>query len=219
MILIIVNSPSPNSASPRTALIGLGWIVSLVFVGLFFYQTGKNESVSLPPDAQLLPSPAESVLAAVQNADVSSNSHVDLEAICPKSGVLPKDEYLPKYIIQEGDSMKSIAQKELGDETRVSEIVTLNEGAQGIMAGSTIYLPPPEITKSSGKLAQVAGRIVRLDNAVWQLSYGGGVDGLGLAIPAYYFSAVGNKADFRLGDCVTVFLDDGVKVITVTKQN
>ncbi|MBP7832233.1 MAG: hypothetical protein KA035_00460 [Candidatus Levybacteria bacterium] len=214
-----MNGSATNSASPRTALIGLAWIASLVFVGLFFYQAGKNEFLNVPPASQLSPTPAESVLGLVQNGDVGSDTKVDLEAICPKSGVIPKDEYLVKYIIQEGDSMKSIAQKELGDETRVSEIITLNEGAQGIMAGSTVYLPPPDVAKSTGKLALVAGRIVRLDNAVWQISYGGGVDGLGLAIPAYYFSSVTNKADFKLGDCVTIFLDDGVKVFTVTKQS
>ncbi len=104
---------------------------------------------------------------------------------------------------------------------------------EGVLAGNTpqsargktltvlsrVWLTPPDVAKSTGKLALVAGRIVRLDNAVWQISYGGGVDGLGLAIPAYYFSSVTNKADFKLGDCVTIFLDDGVKVFTVTKQS
>lgn len=203
------------SKTSKSLLIFL-WIVSLaIFSGLSFF-IGRNSFYPALNSYSTAPTPS-SVLGA-QNTNISPTPSVDLSGICKKSGASQKSEYLRAYIIQAGDSLQSIAEKELGDVTRVDEISKLNADASGLTAGSTVYLPPEGMKKTSGNLVQLSGMIVRQDNAVWQISYGGGVGGLGVAIPAYYFTDVANKSDFTLGDCVTIFMENGVKVFTLSRQ-
>lgn len=202
--------------------IGVIWFFFIILVGFFCYNVGKNSQTSSfsASQAVLSPTPAKTV---AQSENPGKNEyvptpHVDLNGICQKAGVAQKSEYLVPYTIQNGDTISKIAETQLKDSSRVNELTKLNEDAVGLSAGSTLYLPPENIKKSSGNLALVSGMIIKKDNAVWQLSYGGGEKGLGLAIPGYYFNEVSNKDNFQAGDCVTVLLDNGVKVYTITKQ-
>lgn len=210
------NSDFGGSNNSKSLFISI-WIISLALTAMFSFMAGKNSSSS-GKELAVVPTPTTAVLGAADQEIPTPTPSLDLTGICKKSGISQKSEYLPTYIIQDGDSLQSIAENQLKDKTRVNELTTLNSGASGLSAGSTLYLPPPDIKKSSGNLAQVSGMIVRKDNAVWQISYGGGVSGLGIAIPAYYFSEVANKDTFAVGDCVTIFMDNGVKVYTATKQ-
>lgn len=193
------------------------WIVSLVFTAIFGFMAGKSSNSS-GQELVVAPAPPDAVLGAENQAASTPTPSVDLTGICKKSGVSLKSEYLPTYTIQEGDSLQSIAETQLEDVTRVNELTALNSDVSGLTAGSTIYLPPSNLKKTSGNLVQISGMIIKKDNAIWQLSYGGGEKGLGIAIPAYYFSEVGNKDTFAVGDCVTIFMDNGVKVYTAEKQ-
>lgn len=207
---------------PKKAYVGIIWLFSVIIVGFFSYNAGKNSLAATVITPRTMQSPTP-VRALAQSENLKKNEHVptphvDLNGICQKAGVAQKSEYLVPYTIQNGDSILKIAEAQLKDSSRVNELTKLNEDAVGLSAGSILYLPPENIKKSSGSLALVSGMIIKKDNAVWQLSYGGGEKGLGLAIPGYYFKEVTNKEDFKVGDCVTVFLDNGVKVYTVTKQ-
>jgi hypothetical protein len=119
--------------------------------------------------------------------------------------------------LKNGDSFQSIAEKELGDATRVSELTTLNEDQKNLTVGSTIYLPPNDIKSSSGHIYEISGKIVKEDNATWQLTYGGGEKGPGLIIPAFYLKDIPELDSFHVGDCVTVLIDNGVKAYSMRK--
>lgn len=204
-------------------LIAGAWTVSLIVIGFLSFNAGKNSNNSASTSLQNVPAasitPSSTVLGVQEvNIGVSPTIGADLMGICKKSGFSQKSEFLPSYTIKDGDSLQEIAESQLGDPKRLDELMTLNSGTSGLSAGSTLYLPPPSIKQSSGHLIQVSGMIVRKDNAVWQLSYGGGEKGLGLVIPTYYFNDVANTQGYALGDCITVFLDDGVKAYTVSKQ-
>lgn len=207
---------------PKKVYVGIIWLFSIILVGFLSYHAGKNSiaSLALTPQVIQSPTPDKSVPLSENSGtnEYVPTPRVDLNGICGKAGVAQKSEYLVPYTIQNGDSISKIAETRLNDSSRVNELTKLNEDAVGLAAGSTLYLPPENIKKSSGNLALVSGMIIKKDNATWQLSYGGGEKGLGLAIPGYYFKEVTNKEDFQVGDCVTVFLDNGVKVYTVTKQ-
>lgn len=195
------------------------WIMSLIFVGFFSFIAGQNTKPSSVISAPATPTIViPDTVKGVSDVNISPSPQIDLNGICAKSGLSQKSEFLTPYTIQDGDSLVKIAETQLKDASRVNEITQLNGNTSGLSAGSVLYLPPLSLPKSSGNLAQVSGMIIKKDNATWQLSYGGGAKGLGIVIPAYYFSGVENKDDFKIGDCVTVFLDDGVKVYTVTKQ-
>lgn len=215
------NTPSPSSSGSNGSkgLLIFLWVVSLALVSGFSFMVGKNTPDSTLLSMSQVPTPANSGEAQAQTEATPPVPSVDLNGICKKSGASQKSEYLRPYTVQAGDSLQSIAEKELGDATRIDELTKLNAEAAGLTTvGSTLYLPPEGMEKTSGNLFQASGMIVRLDNSVWQISYGGGVKGLGIAIPTYYFSEVTNKNDFAVGDCVVVFMDNGVQVYKITKQ-
>lgn len=196
-------------------LLIVGYLASVGIAVFLGYNAGKNST------AQNFPSDALSVVptAQVQAAQTQNVPTPDLNGICGKSGLSQKSEFLLSYVIKDGDTLQKIAQDQLGDSKRVNELVKLNENTGGMTAGGVLYLPPSFVKNSSGNLAQASGMIVKKDNSFWQISYGGGISGLGIQIPTYYFSEVSNKDEFKLGDCVTLFLDDGVRVYSVVKQN
>lgn len=210
-----MESKTNNSLSSTVNIVAFFWIVSLLLVGFVGYYIGQSTTslTKNTPQTPVAPTTAEiSLLGSTPTPTI------DLESICVKSGPSQKKDYLIPYILKEGDSFQSIAEKELGDATRVSELTTLNADQTNLTLGSTIYLPPPQITSSSGHIYEISGKIVQKDNATWQLTYGGGKSGPGLLIPAYYLKDIPNLDSFHVGDCVTVLLDNGVKAYSIKKM-
>lgn len=201
-----------DSLSSTVNIIAFLWVVSLVIVGLIGYYIGQSRSGATANTSQ---TPVASTVANI--ASMTPTPTVDLESICARSGPSQKKDYLVSYILKAGDSFQSIAEKELGDATRVSEITTLNEDQKNLTVGSTIYLPPKEIASSSGHIYEVSGKIVKEDNASWQLTYGGGEKGPGLLIPAFYLKDIPDLNSYHVGDCITVLLDNGVKAYSMRK--
>lgn len=205
-----------NNSSSTANIVALLWLVSLVVVGFISFLVGKS---SITPASQEVagitavptPEPQAPVIT------VPPNANINLDTICEKSGFSQKKDYLTPYILKEGDTFNSIAESELHDSTRVSELTKLNEDQKNLTVGSTIYLPPPGIKSSNGALFEVSGRLIKKDNASWQISFGGGSTGRGLDIPAYYLKDLPNLENFNIGDCITVFVEDGVKAYSIKK--
>ncbi|HVZ12415.1 MAG TPA: LysM domain-containing protein [Patescibacteria group bacterium] len=208
-------SKSENSGNIFAVL----WVVSVVIaavVGYFIGHAGSNPPTTQNSNAQAVTQASNDITPT--ETVVAPTTSVDMDGICSKSGPSQQKDYLVPYILQAGDSFQSIAEKELGDGTRVSELTALNDGAKDLTVGSTIYLPPKNIKSSSGHIVEVSGKVVKKDNSAWQLSYGGGEKGMGVVIPAYYLKDVTNSDTIQLGDCVTVLMDNGVKAYSVTKN-
>jgi hypothetical protein len=53
---------------------------------------------------------------------------------------------------------------------------------------------------------------------MWHVSFNSDKEGIGILIPSYWFEAITNKDDYKVGDCLTVLFDDGFKVFSVSKQ-
>ena len=192
------------------------WILALIIVGAVAFFIGRN---SLPTPAK--PSAPETtapltVPKAIPNTPTPT---IDTSTTCEKTGPAQPKDYLTPYILKVGDNFQSIAQEQLNDPTRVSELTTLNQDQKQLTVGSTIYLPPDFIKSSSGHISQVSGKIVLNDNNTnWQLTYGGDPKGPGIIFPGFWFKDLPNSKDFSVGDCVTILFDNGVKVYTVTKN-
>ncbi len=203
-----------GNTSSTANVVALLWLVSLVIVGFVGFLVGKSSTVPTAPEvAGITTVPTGGPqLTAPPNADI-----VDLDTSCKITGPSQKRDYLITYILKEGDSFQSIAENELKDATRVTELTNLNEDAKNLTVGSTIYLPPPEIKNSSGHLVEVSGKIVKKDKGSWQLTYGGGKDGPGIWIPAYYLKDLSGLEQFKVGDCITAFIDNGVKAYSIKK--
>ena len=210
-----------NNSSSTANIVAFSWLVSLVIVAAIAYFVGRSSVASSDSQqfASLSPSPTGSGITAPPQQQVAANTNPSLNDICQKSGPSQKKDYLVPYLLKEGDSFATIAEKELGDPTRVSELTALNDDQKQLVVGSTIYLPPDNIKQSSGHIAEISGKIVKKDNASWQISYGGGEKGPGVLMPGFWFKDVADAASFQLGDCVTILIDNGVKAYSVKKSS
>ncbi len=200
-----------NSNVASTSL----WLLALLITGVVCFFIGRN---TVSQKASEIDQPQKNVLSDNTLPTAIPTTQVDLTSACEKTGASEKKEYLKSYILKEGDTINSIAKNELGDTTRNTEILTLNDNISKMTVDSILYLPPDSIKSSSGHIAQVSGRIVKMDEGSWQLSYGGGEKGPGLWMPGFWFKDLPDKNNYHIGDCVTVLFDNGVKVYSVTKN-
>lgn len=209
---------SETSGFDSKLLVTFLWIISLIAVGFISYFLGKGSST---PSTQKAPTPIAQDILPTQ-VPVTPSPEVltpavteDLEKkVCPKNGLSQKKDYLVSYTIKPNDTIDNIAKEQLRDSSRVNEILTLNGNTQ-LVVGGILYLPPAGIKQSSGNVKEVSGMITKNDASSWQLSYGGGVKGLGLWIPGYWFNGIVGKDNYKIGDCVTILLDDGYKVYSI----
>lgn len=209
---------SSSESYAAQTLIGVLWMGSLIvvaFVSYFFGQasrpiTESNDQTVLSAQNSLTSTPIPSPKVEVVPTSTPK--------ACSKTGLSQKWEYLRSYVIKEGDSLQSIVASELGDPTRLSEVVQLN-GAGQLLVGSTLYLPPATITKSSGNLRQVNGRLIEKNDSIWHVSFNADKNGQGLLIPTFWFESLTNKGLYAVGDCVTVLFDEGYKVFSVSLQD
>lgn len=215
------SSSSDNDSGFGSKLLWiLVWLATLAIVAAISYGIGKGGSnLSLKPSpvptTSLQEIPTAPPLSLTPTHIVSPAPEI---AICDKTGPSQKKDYLVTYYMKEGDSVTSVAEKELGDARRTTEIIALNEGGPALAVGSALYLPPSDIKQSSGHISEVSGKIVRKDDTTsWQLAYGAGVDGPGIAIPGFWFKNI-ITTQYKIGDCVTILFDNGVKVYSIKKS-
>lgn len=218
-LLHIMLGMQGEESSSATTLIAFLWIGSLVIVAVISYLFGKAAVPQNQAAREVTSISTAPTQPVAQGPSTPPSPTIDLEKSCDVSGPAQKKEYLTPYILKEGDNFQKIAENELHDATRVSELTALNDDQRQLTVGSTIYLPPDSIKQSSGHITQVSGKIVKKDNAQWQLTYGGGEKGPGIWMPGFWFKNIANASDFQIGDCVTVLFDNGVKVYIVTKSS
>lgn len=209
------NVESSSFSGPRI-IISFFWLLSLVVAGYIGFSYAKAMPVEEKNTAKnVLPAVATATVAPSpipQNTPTTVNNNV-----CQKSGFAPKWEYLTPYVVKEGDSLQSIVSTQLKDSSRISEVIQIN-GNTPLVVEATIYLPPKTITKSTGNIKQVYGRLVEKNKSSWQLSFNGDKEGQGIVIPSFWFGEISGKDTYKIGDCLTILLDDGYKVFTVSHQ-
>jgi hypothetical protein len=138
-------------------------------------------------------------------------------AFCKKAGFAQKWEYLTPYIVKQNDTFQDIATSELHDATRVNEITQIN-GVNPVVVGSTLYLPPPSVAKSSGNLREVYGKLSDKNSVSWHINFSVDPKGQGILIPSFWFEGLADTSSYKIGDCVKVFFDDGYKVYSLSLQ-
>jgi hypothetical protein len=235
--------PPTNSADQDTnyspgkqLMVGVGVMLFLVVAGIFAYtyihanalQSNNAKNVKgastnqISPAQWIGPTPQSTNETTTNNTSASNSNPVPSGTqsntkACSKNGPAQKWDYLVPYVVKDGDTLQSIATTQLNDANRVNEILQLN-GQGPYVVGSTIYLPPSSITKSSGNIKEVFGMLVKKDSSYWQLSYSSDPKGLGILIPSFWFNDISNAESYGVGDCITVLFDDGNKVFSVASQ-
>jgi len=129
----------------------------------------------------------------------------------------PADDFLPKYVVQKGDSLFSISKKQLGDTSRIYELIELNKRKYDdnlslensfIEVGQKIILPPLNAKKTSGKISLASGKVNSKENNMITLFTNN---------PTGYWYNFRAKSDetivflnnIFLGDCVDIIYDNG----------
>jgi hypothetical protein len=201
-----------------------GFFGYIYFQGHFTNQSNANKPVlsastnQITPIATPNPNP-QGTTAIANTTPASSNQTAPAQTTkaCLKNGPAQKWEYLVPYVVKDGDTLQSIATTQLNDANRVNEIIQLN-GQGPYVVGSTLYLPPSSITKSSGNIKEIYGMLISKDSSYWHISYSSDPKGLGVVIPSFWFDGLANESSFNTGDCITVLFDDGNKVFSVALQ-
>lgn len=210
------NTPSSDSGSSTKMLVGIFWLVSLFAVGVGGYILGQNAKQPETSNGKEVLSQMNSV-QDTPTPMATATPAIDSTSTCSKAGLAQKWEYLTPYVLKEGDNLQAIVLSELKDESRVNEVVQLNQGSQ-LVAGSTLYLPPKSVTKSTGHLQLVQGKLIEKNPSSWYVSFGGDEKGRGILIPSFWFGEIKDESSYKVGECVSILLDDGFKVFTVANQ-
>lgn len=211
------------------------WIVSLIISGSIGFTWGQGNkpdeatkvlsasntlqaSVTATPTPQHIVSSTNKVVGPLENTPTLTPTPTPtvVSPTCSKTGFAQKWEYLTPYVVKQGDTMQTIAKEQLNDETRVNEILKIN-GLE-LIIGATLYLPPSMVTKSSGNLKQVYGKLMGKNTASWHVAFSNDAKGQGILIPSFWFEKISNRDAFKIGDCIKVFFDDGFTVYSVALQ-
>lgn len=216
---------STSEGSGLKIFLTVVWGISVIaagFIGYGYAHMQDSDKNVLQANTLITPSPSPQVTPNVADYTASTNNSISPTTAvnttnCPKTGFAQKWEYLTAYEVKTNDTLQSIATDQLKDVSRVNEILQIN-GVGPYVVGSTLYLPPPTITKSSGKLKQVYGRLMEKNATSWHLGLSNDPKGQGLLIPSFWFESIPNKDSYKTDDCLKIFFDEGYKVYSVSLQ-
>ena len=212
-----------------TTLLVIGVICAVIFTGYFVSNLIKNMGKT-PKTSTYYPS-NQNYNFPVQATTPTSipNSTPTIEKCT--LGLIPKDSYLDTYIVKPGDTILSIARTELGDVSRVNELIALNVDRYPsisvqtplIEQGWSLYLPPKTINKSSGIIAAVNGEVIRKEDKYWWLRTRA-INSQQGDFPLVLDNAtkfIGIKL-LQIGDCVKVIYDtenpQGITALVISGQ-
>lgn len=196
-------------------ILGVLWLLSLGVVGYVGFLIGQGVTETKTQSDQEVLSTLVSQTPMSPTPAIRSAASSDTPS-CQKTGYAQKWEFLEPYVVKEKDTVQGIAESELGDESRANEIMQIN--GLPLVVGSTIYLPPSTVTKSNGYLKQVHGKLIEKNASMWHLSFNENEKGLGILIPTYWFDKISGKDSYKVGECLTILLDEGHTVFFVERQ-
>lgn len=127
--------------------------------------------------------------------------------------------YMPRYVVQKGDSLLSIAKNMLNDASRVNELVELNKRrypslslkSPFIEVGWSLTIPPEYFPPSSGGIAIVRGLLteMKIPSNTWYIQHNTSYAGPEI-VDVQVDKAISDKkpiSEYKIGDCVTVVWD------------
>ena len=94
----------------------------------------------------------------------------DMHLRCDLYGKIEKDSYLATYTVRAGDTLLSIAKKQLGSTDKVAVLVALNKERYSTLSiekpfveiGWKLFLPPKDPPNISGDIAAYAGEVAQI---------------------------------------------------------
>jgi len=164
-----------------------------------------------------------------RTSSTEDTSQIPINQVCFSGSAGSNSDYPYEiYTIKLGDSLNSIAKNELGDSTRLNEIVILNEEAYPTLASQPSYLeagwkfklPPKDIIIEWAKqLAEFSGQIVFISSDIIKIRITPNLTQATYVYPvatSKYYSNEGEIQfkDLKLGNCASVVVRQ-----TISKPN
>ena len=148
--------------------------------------------------------------------DWQSQSTIDSgKSRCPHYGLLDKNTFLNKHTVRNGDTLLLIAKNELGDSSRIDELIELNKASYPnlsiqnpfIAVGQELMIPPKFFPISSGILQGVSGEVLenRDKSILINLRSDKRVELIGYKTPNTTY--IGQN-QFEPGDCAFLVIDN-----------
>jgi len=146
---------------------------------------------------------------------------------CSIYGPLLISQFLEEYVVKPGDTLLSVAEDELGDVSRASEIVALNQRLDRyperslsnpfIEQGWKLFMPPENVKQTSGNIQAYAGEIEEIGDTEFVIGFKGGGGGK-VNINADTKFLLKSRKDYQIGDCLFQIEDvrrEGVRALFV----
>lgn len=133
---------------------------------------------------------------------------------CPLYGEQPSDKYYTKYIVKSGDSLISIARDQLGDSSRVYELISynkdkyplLNSDRSLIEEGWIFSFPNKDLGPIKGRVVVSAGMFIDKLGQQVQVTYNEKGTSIG-GFPLTSATQIIGKQNLEFGDCILVVSD------------
>jgi len=170
------------------------------------------------------------VLALFQNY-LKSNPPLREKIIgCKSYGSLDQNFYLNEYKVKDGDTLLTIAQKEMGKSSRIDELIQLNKNKfpnlslenPDIETDWVFIIPPSFFPRSTGYIKGVSGRISKIDekSITINLKRNKLVEEISYKMPSTIYLG---KNSYIPGDCIYIIKDNsnrvGTGILAVSSQD
>ncbi len=188
-------------------------LLVVLILGVIFFVTGfliGKQKVSLLNQENNL----NNISKKANNQIIKDSSSKDK---CTYYGyIFNKDDYLPKYTVEKGDTLGSLAKKYLGNTERYTEIIELNKDRYQnlyinsfLEIGWILYIPP-SFSFPTQRLAGYSGEIIETTSDFIVMEYydrsvkdAHPVMRLKRDVRTKYFE----KNNYNTGDCIGVLVD------------
>lgn len=206
---VSINAPHQQTETPKSInkialIVAAILLLGVGFGGGYLFANNSRQPITQNTSYSKTTQPSPSISATAENSNA-----------CQKYGVDNYENFLRKYIVKKGDTLLSIAKNELGDASRINELITLNKERYPeltvknpfLEVGWELYLSPAFITKSSGNVMQLSGVLESMDGSHWSVR----IDESQKVINAIYLQPTTQMADkttFAVGDCISVLMEE-----------
>jgi len=145
---------------------------------------------------------------------------------CRKYGKSDEKDFLPQYEVKRGDALLAVVKNEVGDVTRLDEVINLNKDRypiemlkEGFLeVGWVLNLPPEFVESSNGTITEMNGEFAGIaENGRWVVR-GGDAFYWGGFLPDSQTLFPKGK-DFQVGDCIKYIIEgQTIRVFSVSPQ-
>ena len=193
-------------------------IILLVFILFFLFWLGLKYQEYILPKA---------LKSKVLQPQISKSPSVKLTLKCDLYGFSRKEDFLSQYTVKKGDTLLLITKSQLGDVSRINELITLNKDKYPSLSIENPFLeqawilslPPKSFGLTTGQLFEFSGEITTIEkDGYWAISEPGSTVALFLDKNTKFI----RKTTFNKGDCVKAIYETislgSYKVLSVSPQ-